>query len=199
MIKYRVSFRNLFGYSRSGNHKLQTKSFNTIEERDKEVAKLQRNSRFYKIESIFESEDIEKIIPNTTCQICGRPIQSKKGLIAHHGYQRPSDGWQTPSCFGARYLPYEKSRDRIPEAIEILKGQIESNKLRIQNIKDKKVSIYRLKRYDELIGKEIKPEDPEYDKLAPLRISSFESEIKHIEFEIGYLQERYNKWVKKII
>lgn len=56
--------------------------------------------------------------PTTTCQICARPIEANTGVIAHHGYKRPGNGWQTASCFGARRLPYEVSCDAIPEAIE---------------------------------------------------------------------------------
>jgi hypothetical protein len=53
----------------------------------------------------------------TTCQICGRAIKANTGLIAHHGYKRPGQGWQTASCFGAKYRPYEVACDAIPEAI----------------------------------------------------------------------------------
>lgn len=55
----------------------------------------------------------------TTCQICGRPILAKTGKIAHHGYKRPGNGWQTQSCMGAKHLPYEQSCDLIPEAIKM--------------------------------------------------------------------------------
>lgn len=44
-----------------------------------------------------------------TCQICGRKILAKNGKIAHHGYRRPGEGWQTASCEGARHLPLEVS------------------------------------------------------------------------------------------
>jgi hypothetical protein len=53
----------------------------------------------------------------THCQICGRDIKSAPGLIAHHGYRRPG-GWQTPSCPGARRLPYEISCDALPPTID---------------------------------------------------------------------------------
>lgn len=53
----------------------------------------------------------------THCQICGRLIQAKTGRIAHHGYTRPGDGWQTPSCMGAKYRPYEVACDALPRAI----------------------------------------------------------------------------------
>jgi hypothetical protein len=54
----------------------------------------------------------------TTCQICGRQIKAKKGFIAHHGYKRPyQEGWQTASCPGAQYEPYEVSSTRLQEFI----------------------------------------------------------------------------------
>ena len=58
-------------------------------------------------------------IGDVHCQICGRPIRAKTGVIAHHGYTRPQygSGWQTASCYGARALPYEVSTDRLPGAI----------------------------------------------------------------------------------
>lgn len=59
-----------------------------------------------------------------TCQICARVIKANTGVIAHHGYQRPGDGWQTASCAGARYLPYEVSCDRLPPTIEVVKNFI---------------------------------------------------------------------------
>ncbi len=54
----------------------------------------------------------------TTCQIRARAIKANTGLIAHHGYRRPTgQGWQTASCVGARGKPYEVSCDLLPAAI----------------------------------------------------------------------------------
>jgi hypothetical protein len=58
------------------------------------------------------------------CQICGRAILANTGLIAHHGYERPGQGWQTSSCFGARWRPYEVACDALPPAIEGVTGHI---------------------------------------------------------------------------
>lgn len=55
---------------------------------------------------------------HSTCQICGRGIKSKNGKIALHGYKRPGQDWQTASCFGARYRPYEVACDALPVAID---------------------------------------------------------------------------------
>lgn len=53
-----------------------------------------------------------------TCQICARTIKDKSGVIAHHGYKRPFAGWQTGSCFGARYQSWELACDALPKAIQ---------------------------------------------------------------------------------
>ncbi|MFL9499248.1 hypothetical protein ACJMQP_04240 [Rhodopseudomonas palustris] len=60
-----------------------------------------------------------------TCQCCGRRIKARTGNIAHHGYERPGDGWQTASCMGARALPFEVSRDRLGDLLAALHDQHE--------------------------------------------------------------------------
>ncbi len=55
------------------------------------------------------------------CQCCGRLIGAKTGTIAHHGYQRPGHGWQTGSCPGAKYLPFEQNRDRLGWMIDSMR------------------------------------------------------------------------------
>jgi len=59
------------------------------------------------------------------CQICGRPILAERGKIAHHGYQRPGQGWQTASCYGAMKLPFEVSRDDLGAYIKMLHAQLD--------------------------------------------------------------------------
>lgn len=78
----------------------------------------------------------------TTCQICGRAIKTvvcysglghdakedhaagRTDRIAHHGFQRPhQQGYQTGSCFGAKWRPYEVACDAIPILIAIMKNQ----------------------------------------------------------------------------
>jgi hypothetical protein len=57
----------------------------------------------------------------TTCQICGREIKARNGLIAKHGYRVPrgreGDHGRTKQCYGSDCLPYEVSRCRIEYAV----------------------------------------------------------------------------------
>jgi hypothetical protein len=59
------------------------------------------------------------------CQCCGRAIHAALGTIAHHGYQRPGDGWQTASCWGAKRLPWEVDRTVVGEVIAHLRTVLE--------------------------------------------------------------------------
>lgn len=45
-------------------------------------------------------------------------------MIAHHGYERPGDGWQTQSCMGARFRPYEIASDALPPAIAAVERHV---------------------------------------------------------------------------
>lgn len=63
-----------------------------------------------------------------TCQVCARAILANKGHIAHHGYQRPGDGWQTESCGGAKELPFEVSRDALGVEIAHARAYVEATR-----------------------------------------------------------------------
>lgn len=89
--------------------------------RDVSHADWQRMKRDRKEELARERED--RGDKSKTCQICGRPILANRGVIAHHGYERPwAQGYQTSSCFGAKKLPFEVSREDLKEEIEHSKG-----------------------------------------------------------------------------
>lgn len=76
-----------------------------------------------------------------TCQICGRKILAETGVIAHHGYQRPGDGFQSASCFGAREKPFEADRDRLAQWIDGLKNGIAAAKIARDDVAAEKSSI----------------------------------------------------------
>lgn len=70
------------------------------------------------------AEKAAKAATAKTCQCCARPIFAETGTIAHHGYERPGYGYQTASCMGAKYLPFEVSRDRLGDLIGMLKDRL---------------------------------------------------------------------------
>ena len=76
-----------------------------------------------------------------TCQICGRPILAERGKIAHHGYQRPGDGWQTASCYGAMHLPFEVSRSTLDLYIKQMEIQLAGHQSHLRGIDEEVVAI----------------------------------------------------------
>ncbi len=123
------------------------------------------------------------------CQVCGREIKSKSGIIAHHGYTRPEHGWQTDSCIGARNLPYEKSRDVIPKAIGSIKLFIENQKRIISNVSEGKVSI------PNVLGKSlVQPTNRFYKIRQGEYLAKLEYGIKTANREVERLQKRYDEW-----
>lgn len=85
----------------------------------------------------------------TTCQICEREILANTGVIAHHGYQRPDrgSGWQTASCRGARYLPYEQSCDQIQPCIDYIKAYVKDQKRFIKELMENPPETITERRY----------------------------------------------------
>lgn len=72
----------------------------------------------------IKAEKAAKAATAKTCQCCWRPIFAGTGTIAHHGYERPGYGYQTASCMGAKFLPFEVSRGRLGDLIEMLKDRL---------------------------------------------------------------------------
>lgn len=156
--------------------------------------------------------DARREVTTFTCQICGRPIKASKGLIGHHGYKRPGDGWQTASCVGARHLPYEDARDQIPAAIasaaayvakrqEWLDAFIANPPEILIKIEHRYVRGYQTKTVTTELPRpaDFNPTDERYYSGAyAARFDSLkreaETQIKFAKEDIAFLTKRFNNW-----
>ncbi|MEK6884257.1 MAG: hypothetical protein AABY22_31795 [Nanoarchaeota archaeon] len=121
------------------------------------------------------------------CQICGREIKAKSGIIAHHGYKKPEQGWQTDSCMGARQLPYEKSRDIIPLAIVKIDLFIGLTRGKIKQIESENLPIPFIKRMINL-------DNPMYKQRQKEHIEGLKSQIAMAQRDRERLQKIYDNW-----
>ena len=153
-----------------------------------------------------------------TCQICARVIKAKTGVIAHHGYTRPGGGWQTASCDGARYLPYEISCDRLPPTIEKIKSFIQLKTAELQEFitnppktltfvnmdatgtwEERTKNIYKTVERPEGFNPEVKTPDAyrfqtyEY-KYRDMKYQT-EKSIKYAQSDLEFMEERLKNWV----
>jgi hypothetical protein len=156
-----------------------------------------------------------------TCQCCARPICAKTGRIAHHGYERPGGGYQTASCYGARKLPFEVSRDALGQLIEALKIKLAAKRARLPRVVAETVSVpFRFTDYDAPYMARIgRPEvvrqvtratlaavlaetkdkrkhqvDPTFDDLKGRMVRALEGEIAGLVQDITWQEERFNGW-----
>lgn len=142
-----------------------------------------------------------------TCQVCGRKIKAKSGLIAHHGYQRRY-GWQSASCDGARFVPYEVSCDRLKEVAGWLERFIER--------KEQEYNAFIAERPAKLTvmedttayfkGREVIYERPEvyneyrenrprtYECAYAQQRCEYERTIKYAKSDIAIMRRRIQEW-----
>lgn len=59
-----------------------------------------------------------------TCPVCFSDQAIRNGTLVHHGYQRPGEGYQTASCTGIRFRPFERSVAGTEAMIESLTKHI---------------------------------------------------------------------------
>lgn len=144
----------------------------------------------------------------THCQICARPIKSKNGVIAHHGYTQRGWGYRTASCFGARELPYEVSRDAISKALVSVRNALETeqaNEIKWTATPPAKIEKKAKHSYDD-DQVFIKPAgfDPQnnfranwsgtYESAYDSLIRETQRNIKEIKAEIEFLTNRFDAW-----
>lgn len=155
-----------------------------------------------------------------TCQCCARDILAETGVIAHHGYERPGGGYQTNSCFGARYLPFEVDREVLGDLIEILKNKLANEKNYLKHVRaETKPLMWKYNDYSQqkrawdkpqlkwaMVTRETLPQiigetaevrrdkAPTFDELKTRVIANAESEIRMLTSDIRNQEARYAGW-----
>lgn len=159
-----------------------------------------------------------------TCQCCAGRILAETGLIAHHGYQRPGTGWQTASCYGARELPFEVSRDALASYIKAISDRIETTTLQRARIESEQAAIiwsyrergtkYSILGYEETtvqVTRETFAEahalyvekrayapspEPTFDSLKKAKLAKLDGELTQLRRHLAEQQARFNGWTQ---
>lgn len=144
------------------------------------------------------------------CQICGRLIRCPSGRLAAHGFKRPwKQGYQTRSCEGAGYAPYEVSATRIPFAIDNrLDGVCHLEALMAARMQSPPMEAHRLDAYGRVRATYVCPKD--FDPVACMASpsqpvgygstfralqSDMAAEVKALRADVEYLRARLAAWV----
>lgn len=158
-----------------------------------------------------QSKTREKTTLIGHCQVCEREIKSSLGRIAHHGYQRPGDGWQTDSCMGALELAFERGHDALDRFIESLASQLAALKRGREKHDAERLPIpnpdytYWLSRHGrnwrgalvEAPPANIEPGHAKYESLRRSHLQRMDNEIDSTEQYLAYQRARRAGWVLK--
>lgn len=120
---------------------LRNLSFKTQEEAQQHIDAIPNPRYRQKLSVESRQEKVEAEGERMTCQCCGGSYLAKLGTIAHHGYQRPGTGWQTASCMGAKFVPFENGHARLDQLIATLEGRMKDLKKAVKETQEEKVEV----------------------------------------------------------
>jgi hypothetical protein len=139
------------------------------------------------------------------CQICEREIKSSLGRIAHHGYERPGQGYQSASCFGALELAIEVGHDALDRFILGLERRhVDAVALRDRHVAemlpvpnpDFRRWVLRGRRGDQP-PLDIASDAPRYEESRQRYLAELEAGVAQAAFDLTYQQTRRAAWVPK--
>lgn len=140
------------------------------------------------------TSEIIKEQDKRTCPCCFGRFSLHNGKMVHHGFQRPGGGYQTESCFGFGYEPFERSNLGTVKIIEHLEYILKSKEENIPLMKkDKSITIFdkkTLKLTEIHFGSEI------FEKENNRRIEETESEIRHLKKNLSFYNKKLKEWIK---
>lgn len=130
-----------------------------------------------------------------TCSCCFRGIAvTPVGKMAHHGYQRPFEGYQTQSCDGTRFPPLEVST----EGLEWLIWKTEEHRDDLQDRIDRKDSLTKLtfsvREKGQVVRKSVEKWDPDWDRHFRSWESAARSEQVYLAATLKKLGEALAHW-----
>lgn len=141
----------------------------------------------------IQEENPNKVV--RTCPCCFRSIAlTKSGTLVHHGFQRPGYGFQTPSCLGVDFEPYERSDKGSLFMVKLTKEQLEQSQSNLKklelaniitevNIKTKKVIEYGI-------------DHPEFQYKKSIALSKNKSEVEQLKHENEFYNKKLKEWKK---
>lgn len=135
-------------------------------------------------------ENPNKIV--RTCPCCFRAIAVRAGTMAHHGYERPGDGWQTASCAGIRFKPLERSKEGLEWITNETRDQLKKSRARYK----KRDAITSLMIKENRKSVEIKQDSPKWDREFRLFVARLESEIRNLEYSVSVYEKKLADWVQ---
>lgn len=135
-------------------------------------------------------ENPDKII--RTCPCCFRAIAVRSGCMAHHGYDRPGNGWQTASCPGIRFKPLERSKEGLEWITQATKEQL-ANAQAAHKSRNKLTTLMIIEGRKPV---EITKDSPKWEREFRYHVSKLESQIRSLKYSLNTLEKKLTEWIQ---
>lgn len=137
----------------------------------------------------------DKVVASCSCCFRGIAVTGA-GRMAHHGYQRPGDGYQTSSCEGVRFPPLEVSVEGLEWLVDTTKDKIAKD--REIAAKAPEVTVLRWLedrgRRNAPIQRECRPGEPEWPARHASYIRKCDAAVAQGEGFLEIINEELKKW-----
>jgi len=130
------------------------------------------------------------------CQICEGDQKLHGGLMVHHGYRRPGDGYIVGDCPGVGAPPYEVSCDLVRIYLGSYRGKLADAQARLVRLASGQVgylteTTFRGERVEFVAGVTAQYY---WDRAVEHATSSMDARIRRLDFEIGRCTARIAAW-----
>jgi hypothetical protein len=134
-----------------------------------------------------------------TCSCCFRKIAVASGgrRMSHHGYTRPSLGWQTASCMGVAYPPFESSADGTRAYRQAILNAAARFRKQAAKIREGREPLVRERSYAGRVAssRTVNPSDPDYPMVQRAMASEADSLASMNEQAAQQLAQKIAAWV----
>lgn len=132
------------------------------------------------------------------CAICVRDIAVRKGILVHHGYQRPGHGFIVGDCRCVGQAPYELSCEPLRPYLVSLQARLTTAEERLARMKAGEVTeLHVLDVYGRNMTA-IRADDPNtsyaFERELKSRIWRDERHIKDLTAEIARIEQLIASW-----
>ena len=135
-----------------------------------------------------------------TCPCCFANQAVRGTTMVHHGYERPGEGYQTASCPGIRFKPYERSLDGVEAMIDDLTHRIAKNREALAS-REQWVRLTTMKRVtrsaEHPTGKAlvtVERDAPDWMKVYEAKVQELGQKIEQEEQGLAFYAQKKTDW-----
>jgi len=130
-----------------------------------------------------------------TCSCCFRDTAvADLGRMAHHGYQRPGDGAQSPSCDGVRFPPLEVSTEGLEWLVWSTSEKLGADRERLSCRDEMSTITYEAHERGRLVPRKISLGEEGWDKVLRGWTRMMEHTVRTGEQQLNHFEAELETW-----